>query len=38
MARLAEVRALVDYNIALSTLAFGEGTILDKLKIKIDFE
>jgi outer membrane protein TolC len=38
LARLAEIRALVDYNKALTSLAFGEGTILDKLKIKIDFE
>jgi len=38
LARLAEIRALVDYNKALVSLAFGEGTILDKLKIKIDVE
>lgn len=37
-ARLAEIRALVDYNKALTTLAQAEGTILDKLNIKIDFE
>ncbi len=37
-AQLAEIRALVDYNKALTVLAQAEGTILDKLNIKIDFE
>ncbi|MGC8743559.1 MAG: TolC family protein [Verrucomicrobiia bacterium] len=37
-ARLAEMRALVDYNKALTALAQAEGTILDRLNIKIDFE
>ncbi|MCX7872026.1 MAG: TolC family protein [Verrucomicrobiae bacterium] len=37
-ARVAEIQALVDYNKALTTIATAEGSILDKLKIKLDFE
>lgn len=37
-ARVAEIQALVDYNKALTTLATAEGTILEQLKIKLDFE
>lgn len=34
-ARSAEIRALADYNIALSQLALDEGTILEKNKIEV---
>jgi outer membrane protein TolC len=37
-ARVAEIQALVDYNKALINLATAEGTILEQLKIKLDFE
>ena len=35
-ARSAELRALADYNKALSTLALNEGTTLDKAKLKVE--
>lgn len=37
-ARVAEIRALVDYNQALTRLAQAEGSILDKLNIKIEWK
>jgi outer membrane protein len=37
-ARTAEILAVVDYNKALATLAFNEGTILDKNQIKVEFQ
>ena len=35
-ARSAEIRALADYNKALSALALSEGTTLDKAKLKVE--
>jgi hypothetical protein len=36
--RLAEIRALVTYNINLSTLCYMEGGTLEKYNIVVDYE
>jgi len=35
-ARSSEIRALADYNIALSQLALSEGTTLERRKISLN--
>lgn len=37
-ARSAEIRALADYNIALSRLAFHEGSTLDRRKVNLEIK